>query len=149
MSVVEFIFRKTEEFFNFTKDRRRLLVPLGIWKILTIYFLYTCNQLLHHVMPRSFLLDTRVFSLYLYRWQLLCVCLIIFLQDHLLFPIFRANTNYIFFYWGCMIYSCLLYSRISVGEVSCLPASSIQQIIQQRSCSFPYGKIFYDLSKFF
>ena len=69
---------------------------------------------------------------------LLSVCFIIFFQDHLLFPIFRANTNYIFLNWGCMIYSCLLCSRISVGEVYYLPVSSIQQIIQYRSCSFPH-----------
>ena len=66
------------------------------------------------------------------------ICLIIFLQDHVLFPIFRANTNYIFLNWGYVIYSCLLCSRISVGEVYYLPVSNIQQIIQYCSHSFPH-----------
>ena len=71
MLVIEFIFRKAGEVFNFTKDRLRLLVPLGIWKIFT-----TCSSCTpaagdfnYYVMPRSLLLDTRVFSLYLFRWR--------------------------------------------------------------------------------
>ena len=129
MSVVEFILRKVGEVFNFTKDRLRLLVPAEIWKIFRtdIPFTPAASYFYYYVMPRSFLLDMRVFSLYLFRWRsLLSVCLIIFLQDHLLFPIFRANTNYVFLNWGCMIYSCIFYARISVGEVSSLLASSIQ-----------------------
>ena len=71
MSVVEFIFRKAGEVFNFTNDRLRLLVPQEIWKIFTTYisctptasYFYCC------VMPRSFLLDTRVFTLYLFWWR--------------------------------------------------------------------------------
>ena len=35
MSVLEFIFRKAGEVFNFTKNRLRPLVPLRIWKIFT------------------------------------------------------------------------------------------------------------------
>ena len=71
MSVVEFISRKTREVFNFTKDRVRLLVPQGIWEIFTTYISCTpaANYFYYCVMPRSFLLDTRVFSLYLYRWR--------------------------------------------------------------------------------
>ena len=42
MSVVEFIFRKAREVFNFTKDRLHLLVPRGIWKIFTTYI--SCAQ---------------------------------------------------------------------------------------------------------
>ena len=36
MSVLEFIFRKSEEVFKFTKDPIRLVLPLGIWKIFRI-----------------------------------------------------------------------------------------------------------------
>ena len=132
MSVVEFIFRKAGEVFNFAKDRLRFLVPLGIWRIFRtdISCAPAATYFYYYVIPRSFLLNTRVFSLYLFWWRhwrsLMSVCLIIFLQDHLLFPIFRANTKYIFLNWGCMIYSCLLYSRISVRKVSYLLASSIQ-----------------------
>ena len=123
--MVEFIVRKTGEVFNFTKDRLRLLVPHGIWEIFTTYISCTpaTSYFYYYLMPRCFLLDTSVFSL---GRSLLSVCLIISLQDHLLFPIFRANTNYMFLNWGCMTYSCLLYSRIFVGEGSYLPTSSIQ-----------------------
>ena len=55
----------------FTKDRLHLVVPLRIWEnVHSIYFLYTCSKLLvSYVMTRPFLLDTRVFSLYVFRWQ--------------------------------------------------------------------------------
>ena len=60
MSVVEFIFRKAGEVFNVTKDRLRLLVPLGILKIFTTYI--SCapaaSYFYYYVMPRYFLLDT-------------------------------------------------------------------------------------------
>ena len=71
MSVVEFIFRKAGEVFKFTKDRHRLLVPLGIWKILRTDISCTpaVRYLYHYAMPRSFLLYARVFSLYLFRWR--------------------------------------------------------------------------------
>ena len=36
MSVMEFIFRKAGEVFNFTKDRLGLAFSLGIWKIFRI-----------------------------------------------------------------------------------------------------------------
>ena len=135
MSVAEFIFRKAGEVFNFTNDRLRLLVPHGIWEIFTTYISCTpaASYFYYYVMPRSLLLDTSVLVCIYFDGDtgrsLLSVCLIISLQDHLLFPIFHANTNYISLNWGCMTYSCLLYSRIFVGEGSYLPASSIQQII--------------------
>ena len=71
MSVVEFIFRKAGEVFNFTKDRLCLLVLLGIWKIFTTYISCTpaASYFYYYVMTQSFLLDTRVFSLYLFRLQ--------------------------------------------------------------------------------
>ena len=71
MSVVEFIFRKAGEVFNFTKDRLRLLAPPGIWKIWTADISCTPagSYFCYYVMIRSFLLDTRVFSLHLFRWQ--------------------------------------------------------------------------------
>ena len=119
MSGVEFIFRRAREVFNFTKDRLRLLLPHGIWEIFTTYISCTpaASYFYYYVMPRSFLLNTRIFIYFdgdTVR-SFLSVCLIIFLQNHLLFPIFCANTNYIFLNWVFMIYSCLLYSRISVG----------------------------------
>ena len=132
MSVVEFIFRKAGEVFNFTKDRLRLLVPLGIWKIFTTYNSCTpaAGYFNYCVMPPSLLLDQDPLVCIYFNGDvgrsLLSVCLIIFLQDYLLFPILSGNTNYIFLNWGCMIYSCLLCSRISVGEVYYLPVSSIQ-----------------------
>ena len=130
MSVVEFILRRAGEVSNFTKDRLGLLVLHGIWEIFTTYISCTSatSYLYYYVMPRSFLLDTRVFSLYLFPWRHWEIT-----SEHLFnnissgsSTIFRPNTNYILLNWGCMIYNCLLYSRISVGEVSYLPASSIQ-----------------------
>ena len=121
MSVVEFIFREAGEVFNFTKDRLRLLVPHGISEIFTTYFSCTpaVGYFYYYVMPRSFLLDTEPLVCIYFDGDtgrsLLSVCLIISLQDHLLVPIFRANTNYIFLNRGFMIYSCLSYSRIFVG----------------------------------
>ena len=132
MSVVEFIFRKAGEAFNFTKDRLRLLVPQGIWTIFTTYISFTpvASYFQYYVMPWAFLLDKRVLVCIYFDddtgRSLLSVCLIMFLRDHLLFLIFRASTSFIFLNWGSMIYDCLLLSRISVGEVSYLPASSIQ-----------------------
>ena len=106
MSVVEFIFRKAGEVFNFTKDRLCLLVLLGIWKIFTTYISCTpaASYFYYYVMTHESLVgnycngDTgrSLLSIYL-----------IFLQDHLLFSIFHVNTNYIFLNWGCSIYSCL------------------------------------------
>ena len=106
MSVVEFIFRKAGEVFNFTKDRLCLLVLLGIWKIFTTYISCTpaASYFYYYVMTQESLVcnyfngDTgrSLLSIYL-----------IFLQDHLLFSIFHVNTNYIFLNWGCSIYSCL------------------------------------------
>ena len=131
MSVVACIFRKAGEVFNFTKDRLRLLVPHGIWEIFTTYISCThaASYFYYYVISRSFLLDTRAFSLYLFRcrhWELTSGRLFNSISSRSsLFPIFRANTNYIFLNWGCIIYSCLLYSRISVVGVSYLPASSI------------------------
>ena len=63
MSVVEFIFRKAGEVFNFTKDRLRLLVPHGILEIFTTYISCTpaASYFYYYVMPQSFLLDTRDF----------------------------------------------------------------------------------------
>ena len=68
--VVVFIFRKAGEVLNFNKDRLCLLVPLGIWKIFRTGISCTpaASYFYYYVMPRSFLLDTRVFSLYLFRW---------------------------------------------------------------------------------
>ena len=65
MSVVELIFRKAGEVFNFTKDRFRLLVPPVIWKIFVVYISCTpaASYFYYYVMPQSFLLDTGVFSL--------------------------------------------------------------------------------------
>ena len=113
MSVVECIFRKAGEVFNFTKDRLRLLILHGIWEIFTTYIsstpaaIYFC----YYVMPRSFLLDIRVVICIYFDGDtgrsFLSFCLIVSLQDHLLFPIFRATTNYIFLNWDCMTYSCL------------------------------------------
>ena len=135
MSVVEFIFRKAGEVFNFTKDRLCLLVLLGIWKIFTTYISCTpaASYFYYYVMTQESLVcnyfngDTgrSLLSIYL-----------IFLQDHLLFSIFHVNTNYIFFELGLFDLQLSFYSRISVGEVSYLPASSIQLIIQYCSCSF-------------
>ena len=69
--MVEFIYRKAREVFNFTKDRLHLLVPLGIWKIFRTDISCTpaASYFYYYVMPRSFLLDIRVFSLYLFRWR--------------------------------------------------------------------------------
>ena len=71
MSVVEFILRRAGEVSNFTKDRLGLLVLHGIWEIFTTYISCTSatSYLYYYVMPRSFLLDTRVFSLYLFPWR--------------------------------------------------------------------------------
>ena len=44
MSVVEFMFRKAREVLKFSKDRLRLLVPLGIWKIYTTYISHTFSE---------------------------------------------------------------------------------------------------------
>ena len=71
MPVFEFIFRKAGEAFNFTKDRLCLSVPLRILKIFTAYISCTpaASYFFHYVIPWSFLLDTIVFSLYLFRWR--------------------------------------------------------------------------------
>ena len=84
-----------------------------------ICFLYTCSKLLlYYVRPQSRLLDTRAFSLYFFQWrhwQITSERLFnnISLESSTI-SIFLANSNYIFWNWGCMIYSCLLCSRISV-----------------------------------
>ena len=75
MSMVEFIFRKAGEVFNFTKDRLHLLVPQGIWKTFTICISCTpaASYFYYYVMSCSFLLDPRVFNLYLLRlrhWEI-------------------------------------------------------------------------------
>ena len=71
MPAFEFIFRKAGEAFNFTKDRLCLSVPLRILKIFTAYISCTpaASYFFHYVIPWSFLLDTIVFSLYLFRWR--------------------------------------------------------------------------------
>ena len=71
MPVFEFIFRKVGEAFNFTKDRLCLSVPLRILKIFTAYISCTpaASYFFHYVIPWSFLLDTIVCSLYLFRWR--------------------------------------------------------------------------------
>ena len=132
MPVVEFIFRKAGEVFNFTKDRLHLLVPHGIWGIFTTYISCTpaANYFHYYAMPWCFLLDTRVFSLYLFRWRHWEI------SSELLFNNFSSGSSNIsnfsckhklhLFELGCMTYSCLLYSRIFVGEGSYLPAASIQ-----------------------
>ena len=67
---------------------------------------------LHH---RSYMYIYIVYLLYIYICicififnfngdtgrSLLSVYLLMFLQDHLLFSIFRGNTNYVFWNWGC------------------------------------------------
>ena len=144
MSLVEFIFKKASEVFNFTKDRLHLLVHLGIWTIFAAYISCTpAASYLHIRWCLTLFYQIQEFLGCIYfngnnERSLLSVCLIIFLQDHLLIPIFRANTNQTFLNRGCMIYSCLFCSRISVGEVYYLPVFSIQQIIQYRSCSLPH-----------
>ena len=134
--MVEFIFKKAGEVFNFTRDRLRLLVPLGIWKIFRTDICCTpaAAYFYYYVMPRLFIRHKSLSLVCIYfnsdtGKSLLSVCSIIFLQDYLLFPIFRANTNDIILNWGCMIYGCLLYSRISVGEVYYLLVFNIQEII--------------------
>ena len=71
MSVVEFIFRKAGKVFNFTQDRLHLIVPLGIWRIFTVYISCTPAASYLYIMwwPSLFLLDTRVFSFILFRWR--------------------------------------------------------------------------------
>ena len=44
--------------------------------------------------------------------------------------------------WCCMIFICLLYSMISVGEVSCLLVSSILKITLYRFCFFCIERFF-------
>ena len=62
--------------------------------------------------------------------------------------IFCANTNQTSFQ-DCIIYTCLSYSRISVGEVSYLLASSIQQIIFYHSSFFHINRFFMICVTFF
>ena len=71
MLAIEFIFIKAGEVLNFTKDRLRLLVPLGIWKIFTTYNSCTpaAGYFNYCVMSGSLLLDTRSLSLYLFQWR--------------------------------------------------------------------------------
>ena len=71
MSVVEFIFRKAGEVLNFAKDRLHLVVLLGIWKIFRTDISCTpaASYFHYYVMSWSFLLDTSVFNLYLFRWR--------------------------------------------------------------------------------
>ena len=144
MSLIEFIFRKAGKVFNFTKTDS------------TSQYLQEFGKSSQHIFPvhlqqtTCILRDESAFFIRHKSFQfvfifdgctersLLSACLIIFLQDHLLFPIVRANTNYIFLNWGCMIYSCLLSSRISMGEISYLSVSSIELTIQYSSCSFPH-----------
>ena len=132
MSVVEFTFRKAGLVFNFTKDRLRLLVPLGIWKIFTTHISCTpaASYFYYYVMPWSFLLDARALSLYLFRWRHWEIT-----SERLFNNIslgsstisnFSCKHKLHLFELGFMIYSCLLCSRISVGEVYYLPVSSIQ-----------------------
>ena len=118
--------------FNFTKDRLHLAVPLGILKIFktAIWWTHAASYCHYYVILRSFLLVTRVFNFYLFRWQHWQITsnrlLIMFHQIHLLLAIFCANANYIFLNWCYMIYTCLLYSKISMGEVTFLLASSFR-----------------------
>ena len=71
ISEVEFNFRKCVVVFNFAMNRRRLFVPLKIWKIFTTYISCTptASYFYYYVTTRSFLLDAIVFSFYLFRWQ--------------------------------------------------------------------------------
>ena len=104
-----------------------------------IYFMYTCSKLLvYYVMTQSFLLDTTVFSFFLFRWRHWEI------NSERLFNIslglptisnFSCKHNCIFFNWGCMIYSWLLYSRISVGEIF-LKNSFADSFIQFRFLCF-------------
>ena len=57
--------------FNFTNNRLPLVVPLGILKIFRVAISLTpaANFFHFYVIPRSFLVDTRVFSLHLFRWR--------------------------------------------------------------------------------
>ena len=57
--------------FNFTKDRIRLVVPLGILKIFRAAILLTpaANYFYYYVISWSFLLIERVSSLYLFQWR--------------------------------------------------------------------------------
>ena len=127
MSAVEFIFRKAGEVSNFTKDRLRILIPLGIWKIFRTDISCTpaASYFYYYVMPRSFLLDRRVFSLYLFRWR------------HWEISSQRLFNKIIYYFhffvqtqttssWIGVVWFIDLYSRISVGEVSYLLVSSIQ-----------------------
>ena len=140
MSLVEFIFRKAGKNFNFTKDRLHLLVPLGIWKNLhSIYFLYPCRKLLvYYVMTRSFLLDTRVFSLYLFQWRHWEITSECYFFRIIYYFQFFVQTQLHFFEMGLYDLQLPFTLQDIVGEVSYLPTSSIQQIIQYRSCSFPH-----------
>ena len=131
MLVVEFIFRNAGEIFNFTKDILRLLVPLGIWKIFTTYISYTlaASYFYYYVMPRCFLLDTRVLSLYLFRWRHWEIISVRLFNDissgsSTISNILCKHKLHLF-ELGLYDLVCLLYSKISVGEVSYLPASSI------------------------
>ena len=127
MLVVEFIFRKVRKVFNLTKNKLCLVVPLKIWIIFRTDISCTPTASYFYHYATIFFICYKSFYDGNTRRSLTSVCLI-FLQD-LIFPIFCANKKYIFLNLGCMIYSCLLYSRISVSEVFYLLASSIQWIM--------------------
>ena len=121
MTVVEFIYRKAGEVFNFTKNS--LTLPLSTSRNLenlhNIYFLHTCSYIILLVCDATvFFIRYKSLQFVFYsdtrRRSLLSVCLITFLQDHLLFPIFCANTNFIFYLK--LTYFCIPNLKAKIDE---------------------------------
>ena len=110
-----------------------VLVSLRILKIFRTAILWTPEaSYFHYYVMQQFFINQKCFICIYFNGdtgrRLLIVCFLIFQQDHLLFPVICANTNYIFFNWGCFIYFIYvyLYSRIFVGDFFDVGISTIQ-----------------------
>ena len=101
-----------------SKYRLLLVVPLGILKTRTAILWTPAASYFHYcVMPRSFLLVTKIFNWYLFwwrHWEMTSEPLFNYISLGLLLSFFRENANYISD-WGCMIYTCLLFHRNAVS----------------------------------
>ena len=68
--MVDLILEKSRGALNLTKNRLRLVVSLENWKFFSTDISCTpaASYFHYYEMPRSFLLDTSVFNLYLFHW---------------------------------------------------------------------------------
>ena len=119
--------------FNFTKDKLCLIVLPGIWKMFrTVNSQTPAASYFHYYLMSVFFLGARVFNLYLFRWQHKEIISDPFfnnISSGSSISNFLCNRKLHLLELGLYIYTCHLYTRTSVYQVSYLLASSIQQVL--------------------